>query len=392
MKKTILLLSLLSVFALKAQNGSNYNPIITGAPFLRIAPDARSGGLGDQGVATSPDAFSQYWNPAKYVFGTSYSGVGVSYTPYMNKLTNDVFLLNGSFYTFLGEEERSTLAASIYYFNMGEIQLNTLMPGSSEIYNMGVSKPNEFAIDFSYGLKLADVYSMAVTARYIRSDLFNNISNTNNAQTKAANTFAVDLTGYFQSDRTSSFAGYEGRWRAGWGIFNMGPKLDYSDDDSQNSSFLPTNLRLGVGYDLFFDDENKLGLTFEATKLLVPAPKPVYDEDGNIVGKEIPDDSFISGMFKSFGNKDAMKEITYSISGEYTFNNAFAFRAGYFYENPDKGARQYVTLGAGLKYQSFGIDLSYLITTSNVNNALDNTLRFGLTWDFGGETSTNNDY
>jgi len=387
MKKTILLLSLLSIFALKAQS-----PIITGAPFLRIVPDARSGGLGDQGVATSPDAFSQYWNASKYVFGTSYSGVGVSYTPYMNKLTNDVFLLNGSFYTFLGEEERSTLGASIYYFNMGEIQLNTLMPGSSEIMNMGISKPNEFAIDFSYGLKLADVYSMAVTARYIRSDLFNNISNANNAQTKAASSFAVDLTGYFQSDLTSSLAGYEGRWRAGWGIFNMGPKLDYSDDDSQNASFLPTNLRLGVGYDLFFDDENKLGVTFEATKLLVPAPEIVYDEDGVPTGKQVPDDNFLSGMFKSFGNEDAIKEITYSISAEYTFNNAFAFRAGYFHENPNKGARQFVTLGAGLKYQSFGIDLSYLITTSKVNNALDNTLRFGLTWDFGGETSTNSDY
>ncbi|MDR3273000.1 MAG: type IX secretion system outer membrane channel protein PorV [Flavobacteriaceae bacterium] len=388
MKKTILLLSLLSVFALKAQD-NNYNPIITGAPFLRIAPDARAGGLADQGVATSPDAFSQYWNPSKYVFGASYSGIGVSYTPYMNKLTNDVFLLNGTFYTFLGEEERSTLAASVYYFNMGEIDLNTLI--GSDIVNMGTAKPNEFAIDFSYGLKLADVYSMAVTARYIRSDLFNNVSSSDNAQTKAAGTFAVDLTGYFQTDRTNSFGGYEGRWRAGWGLFNMGPKLDYSDD-SENSSYLPTNLRLGAGYDLFLDEENKVGLTFEAAKLLVPAPKEIYDADGKVIGKQIPDDNFLSGMFKSFGNKDAGKEITYSISGEYVFNNAFAFRAGYFYENPDKGARQFVTLGAGLKYQSFGLDFSYLITTAKQNNALDNTLRFGLTWDFGGETSNNYNY
>ncbi|MXO33425.1 type IX secretion system outer membrane channel protein PorV [Apibacter sp. B3889] len=380
MKKRILILTLLLFSAFKAQN-RNY-AIVTGAPFLRISPDARSGGLGDQGVATSPDGFSQFWNPSKYVFGTSYSGVGLSYTPYMNKLTSDVFLLNGTFYTFLGEEERSTLAASIYYFNMGEIQLNELL--GNNIVEKGISKPNEFALDVSYGLKLADVYSMAVTARYVRSDLFNNVDNSS-AQTKAANTFAVDVTGYFQSEKSSSFGNYEGRWRAGWGLFNMGPKLDYSDS-KENSSYLPTNLRLGVGYDLYFDDDNKLGLTFEATKLLVPAPEEVKNPDGSIT-YQVPDKSFISGMFNSFSNKDVGKEITYSIAGEYTFNNAFAFRTGYFYENPDKGGRQYVTLGAGLKYQSFGIDFSYLITTSSVNNALDNTLRFGLTWDFGGDAT-----
>lgn len=380
MKKRILILTLLLFSAFKAQN-RNY-AIVTGAPFLRISPDARSGGLGDQGVATSPDGFSQFWNPSKYVFGTSYSGVGLSYTPYMNKLTSDVFLLNGTFYTFLGEEERSTLAASIYYFNMGEIQLNELL--GNNIVEKGISKPNEFALDVSYGLKLADVYSMAVTARYVRSDLFNNVDNSS-AQTKAANTFAVDVTGYFQSEKSSSFGNYEGRWRAGWGLFNMGPKLDYSDS-KENSSYLPTNLRLGVGYDLYFDDDNKLGLTFEATKLLVPAPQEVKNLDGSIT-YQVPDKSFISGMFNSFSNKDVGKEITYSIAGEYTFNNAFAFRTGYFYENPDKGGRQYVTLGAGLKYQSFGIDFSYLITTSSVNNALDNTLRFGLTWDFGGDAT-----
>lgn len=384
MKKSILLLTILCFAAYKAQD--NRYAIVTGAPFLRISPDARSGGLGDQGVATSPDGFSQYWNPSKYVFGTSYSGVGVSYTPYMNKLTNDVFLLNGTFYTFLGEEERSTVAASIYYFNMGEIQLNELL--GNNIVEKGISKPNEFAIDLSYGLKLADVYSMAVTARYIRSDLFNNVDNSS-VQTKAANTFAVDVTGYFQSNKSEVFKNYQGRWRAGWGIYNMGPKLDYSDSQ-ENSSYLPTNLRLGVGYDLYFNEENKLGLTFEATKLLVPAPENVTDSNGT-THTEVPDKSFISGMFSSFGNKDVGKEITYSISGEYTFNNAFAFRTGYFYENPDKGGRQYVTLGAGLKYQSFGIDFSYLITTSSVNNALDNTLRFGLTWDFGGETNSSYD-
>lgn len=367
-------------------------PVLTGAPFLRVSPDARAGGMGDQGVATSPDGFSQFWNASKYVFGGSYSGVGVSYTPYLSNLTNDVFLLNGTFYTFLGEEESSTIAASIYYFNLGEIQLTDIV--GNNIVNNGIAKPNEFAVDFSYGLKLADTYSMSVTAKYIRSDLFNNVGNTANSQTKAANTFAVDVAGYFQTERGDSFLrDYEGRIRAGWGLFNMGPKLDYSNNQ-ETSSYLPTTLRLGGGYDLYFDDSNRLSINLELAKLLVPTPQPVYDTNGELTGYETPDKSFISGMFSSFGDapdgfSEELKEVTYSLGAEYSFNDTFSFRAGYFHESPMKGARQYATLGAGLKYQSFGIDVSYLITTSKTNSALDNTLRFGLTWDFGGATSQN---
>ncbi|MCB9202284.1 MAG: type IX secretion system outer membrane channel protein PorV [Flavobacteriales bacterium] len=373
-----ILISLVSL-QLFSQNNDEIRPVLTGAPFLRIAPDARSGGLGDQGVATTGDAFSQYWNAAKYNFASSTSGLGISYTPYLSKLTNDVFLLNAAFFTQVGDEERSTIGASIYYFNIGEIQLNNIV--GTQIVETGIAKPNEFAIDVSYGLKLSDYYSMAVTGRFIRSDLYNNISDSNNSQTKAASSFAVDLAGYYQGEEHTSFGYMDGRVRAGFQVSNIGPKLDYSDNE-ENASYLPTNLRLGVGYDLLLDDENKIGVTFETSKLLVPTPQ----EDGTI-----PNKSVIDGMFSSFGDapgggSEELKEFTYSLSAEYAFNNTFAFRTGYFHENRLKGARQFLTLGLGLKYNSLGFDASYLITTSQINNALDNTLRFGITWDIGEET------
>ncbi len=360
----------------QAQQTTITRPVLTGAPFLRVAPDARSGGLGDQGVATTSDVFSQYWNAAKYLFSTNTAGLGISYTPYLSNLTNDVFLLNGTFYTFLGTEERSNLGVSIYYFNLGEIQLNNIV--GNQIVEQGIAKPNEFSIDFSYGLKLSDTYSMSVTGRYIRSDLFNNVSNTENSQTKPASSFAVDLAGYLQTDTFNSLGDLDARVRGGFQISNIGPKLDYSDSDD-NSSFLPTNLRLGAGYDTYLDDYNRIGINLEAAKLLVPTPQ----EDGTI-----PDDGVIEGIFASFndapdGVSEEIKEVTYSISAEYSYNEMFSFRTGYFHESPEKGARQYLTLGAGLKYQRFGIDVSYLITTSKINSALDNTLRFGLTWNMG---------
>lgn len=385
MKKNVIILFALvfsvSIYAqvVTSENDEKIRAIITGAPFLRVAPDARSAGLGDQGVATTADAFSQYWNAAKFNFASTTSAASIAYTPYLTKLTNDIFLLNASYFTQVGDENRSTIGASIYYFNIGEIQLNRIE--GNNIINTGTAKPNEFAIDLSYGLKLADTYSMAVTGRYIRSDLYNNISSTENVQTKAANTFAVDLAGYYQGNEHTSISDLDGRLRAGFQISNIGPKLDYSDD-VDNASYLPTNLRLGAGYDLFLDDENKVGLTLETSKLLVPTPQ----ENGITPNKGV-----LEGMFSSFsdapgGGSEELKEFTYSASAEYVYDNTFALRMGYFNENPMKGARSYLTLGLGLKYQSFGFDASYLITTSKINSALDNTLRFSLTFDIGTET------
>ena len=370
------------------------NPILTGAPFLRISPDARAGGLGDQGVATSADNYSQFWNAAKYSFAQDYSGVAFSYTPYMSSLTSDVFLLNATYYTFLGQDERSTLGASIYYFNMGEIQLNSLNAATGDIVNEGMAKPNEFSIDLSYGLRLTDNYSMAVTGRFIRSDLFNGISD---GTVQPANTFAVDLAGYYQSE-TMDTDKFEGKLRGGFQISNIGPKLDYSNSED-NASYLPTTLRLGVGYDFKFDDYNKVGITTEFSKLLVPTPTYEVDADGNVISgsRYIPNKGVVESLFSSFGDapgggNEELKEIMYSVGAEYSYNDALFIRTGYFHENKLKGDRQHLTLGLGLKYNSFAFNASYLIPMSDTNNALENTLRFGIAWNFGGETQNNYDY
>lgn len=355
---------------------SGVQPVLTGAPFLRISPDARAGGMGDQGVVTSTDVFSQFWNAAKYPFAKTSSGVGVSYTPYMSKLTSDVFLLYGSFYTFLGDDERSTLSASLYYFNMGEVNLTELDAGNN-IRDNGTVKPNEFSIDLAYGLKLSDNYSMAVTGKFIRSDFGSFNSDT---PFKPANTFAVDVSGYYMGNRHESISGYEGRIKGGWAIQNLGPKLDYTGDE-ESRSYLPTMARLGLGYDLLIDDMNRFSLSGEASKILVPGPDEVTGE--------VPNVGPIDGIGKSFKNK---KSIMFSGAAEYSYDETFALRAGYFAESPEQGARQYATVGVGFKYASFGLDLSYLINTSKINTALDNTLRFGLTWNIGSETYNAQDY
>ncbi|RRQ45880.1 type IX secretion system outer membrane channel protein PorV [Chryseobacterium sp. SC28] len=360
-----------SIFAFS----QNIQPVLTGAPFLRISPDARAGGMGDQGVVTSTDVFSQFWNAAKYPFARVSSGFGVNYTPYMSKLTNDVFLLYGSYYTFLGDDERSTISASIYYFNMGDVDLTDIV--GNEVIQNGTAKPNEFSIDVAYGLKLTDTYSMAVTGRFIRSDIGGGFNS--NSTLQPANTFAVDVSGYFVSPRHESISGYEGRVKAGWAVQNLGPRLDYTGDE-ESRSYLPTMARLGLGYDLLIDDQNRFSVSGEASKILVPGP----DENGNV-----PNVGVIEGIGKSFNNK---KSIMFSGAAEYSYDETFALRAGYFTEAPEQGARQYATVGVGFKYASFGLDLSYLINTSNINTALDNTLRFGLTWNIGSETYNAQDY
>lgn len=348
-----------------AQDLSKIKPIYTGAPFLRIAPDARSGGMANQGVATTPDAFSQYWNAAKYPFANASSAIGINYTPYLNKITNDVFLLYASYYTKLGEGDRSSLSASVYYFNMGSINLSTLV--GNTVQNVGTAKPSEFSLDIAYGLKLADSFSMAITGRYVRSDLSGGFNS--NSTIKAGNSFAVDVSGYYESPTMESFGNNQGRIRAGFAVQNLGPKLDYSNN-SNTKSPLPTMLRLGAGYDLLLEGDNRIGLTGEVSKLLVPAtdvnPNGTFNET-----------SVISGIGKSFSNKNS---LIYSVAADYSYQDTFDVRAGYFRESADQGSRQFATVGVGVKYQAFGLDLSYLINTSKVNSALDNTFRFGLTW------------
>lgn len=361
-KKFVLGVSLGMGLMVSAQ--TNTGQVLTGAPFLRIAPDARAGGMADQGVVTSPDAFSQFWNAAKYPFGKESSSLGLTYTPYMSKLTNDVFLLYGAYQQKIGDDNRSTISGSIYYFNMGEVELTDIR--GTEVISSGKVKPNEFAIDVAYGLKLSDNYAMSVTGRYIRSD-FGSFGSSSTL--KPANTFAIDVSGYYEGNK-HQISTYEGKARGGFSIQNLGPKLDYTGDENQRS-YLPTTARLGGAYDLFLDPKNRISTSLEFSKILVPG----RTETG------VPNVGVVEGIGKSFSNP---KSIMWSLGAEYSYDEAFAVRGGYFRESEVQGARQFATLGVGLKYKSFGLDISYLINTARVNTALDNTLRFGLTWNIGG--------
>lgn len=376
-KKILLGLTIAAGSMSFGQDLSNIRPVLTGAPFLRIAPDARSGGMADQGVVTSPDVYSQFWNAAKYPFSRNTSGLGVNYSPHLGKLTNDIFLLYGSYYKMLGQEERSTISASIYYFNMGEVDLRRLVsPGV--VANEGTAKPNEFAIDVAYALKLSDTYSMAVTGRYIRSDLSGGFNT--NTTLKPANSFAVDVSGYYSSPSFSGLGGLDNKLNAGFAIQNLGPKLDYTGDDNSRS-YLPTMARLGVGYEVSVDNVNKVSVSVEGSKLLVPGSQLV---DANRGVYEVPNVGVIEGITKSFNNE---KSVMLSGAVEYNYDNSFFVRGGYFHESEVQGARQFATTGIGIKYNSLVLDVSYLVNMSKVNTSLDNTLKFGLTWNIGEESS-----
>jgi len=352
----------------------NPNPITTAAPFLLIAPDARAGGMGDIGVATSPDAFSQHWNASKMAFMPPQFSVGVIYTPWLRELTNDVFLGGFSFANRI--DERSAWAASLKYFNLGQIDL-TDINGAPE----GTEKLNEFSVDGSYSLKLSEMYSMGVTLRYIRSDL--GIESANST-INPVNTFSVDISGYFQSNE-ANYGNFNGIWRGGFNISNIGPKVSYSNDGKEN--FIPTNLKIGGGFDFILDNYNKLSLNLEFNKLLVPTPS-ISVNDNNQPPYVQEDVSFFSGIFKSFGDapdgfSEELKEFTWGLGAEYMYDNAFAVRAGYFNESDLKGARKYFTIGSGFKFKSTRLDISYLFNASDINNPLENTLRFSLSFDFG---------
>ncbi|PIE50359.1 MAG: hypothetical protein CSA38_03965 [Flavobacteriales bacterium] len=366
--------------ATTAFSQQNLRPVLTGAPFLRVAPDARAAGMGDQGVATSADVFSQFWNAAKYPFSRNTSGVGVNYSPYLSKLTSDVFLLYGSYYKFLGEEERSTISASVYYFNMGAVDLRKIVsPGV--VANEGTAKPSEFALDVAYALKLSDQYSMAVTGRFVRSDLSGGFNT--DTTLKPANSFAVDVSGYYSSPKFGT-GDMESSVNGGFAIQNLGPKLNYSADDDSRA-YMPTMARLGVGYNMHLDSKNTISLSVEGSKLLVPGAEKVgVDPNTQFDIYEVPNVGVMEGIGKSFKNE---KSLMFSGAAEYNYDNAFFIRTGYFKESDVQGARQFATAGVGIKYNSLGLDVSYLLNTSKINTALDNTLRFGLTWNIGEETT-----
>ena len=376
MKKTILFILLILATQLTfAQN--NIRVVTTAVPFLSIAPDARAAALGDQGVATSSDAFSNHWNPAKYAFTRNDNGAAISYTPYLSKLVNDIFLADVTYYRAI--DDRSTWAVGLRYFSLGEIQIGET---PADFVNPLIERPNEYVFDASYALKLSDKFSMAIQGSFLTSDLKLRSSTTNDST--SASTVAVGVSGFYQSYEVP-YSSFSGMWRAGFNISNIGPKLKYEDEGQ--SDFLPTNLKLGGGFDFIFDSYNKLAVSLEINKLLVPSPS-VVDANGSY---SQPDDvGVLSGIFKSFGDapdgfSEELKEFTWSLGAEFMYDESFALRAGYFNENELKGARKFFTLGAGFKYNVIDVDLSYLISAGRVVNPLENTLRFSLTFNFGAE-------
>lgn len=393
MKKTILLT--LSLFPFSLVKAQQERPITTAVPFLTVAADARAAGMADMGVATSADAFSQQWNPAKYAFALYKQGASASYTPYLTGLANDISLGQITYYNKISD--RSAFAGSIRYFGFGDIELRKTGDPEEQFATVA---PNEFAIDGSYSLKLSEKFSMAVGARFIHSNL--KVA-TDNTDATAASTFAIDVAGFYQSEEIA-YNSFNGRWRAGFNLQNLGPKISY-DNDEISSNFIPANLKLGGGFDFILDDYNKLGVNLELNKLLVPTPKVGYN-NGSYSGKDMNGDGtvdetdydlayndyrktgWVSGLFKSLGDapdgfKEELKEVMYSVGAEYSYQDAFAMRLGYHHENISKSGLRYFSLGAGFKYTSVKVDVSYLFSASKIPNPLENTLRFSLTFNFG---------
>ena len=371
---------ILSNVSVQAQDDTN--TITTAVPFLAIAGDARAAGMGEQGVATSPDAYAVQWNPAKLAFLPDQHNVGINYTPYLGNLVNDIGLLQAVYANRI--DDRSAFAASLRYFSLGTINTRTGAEGP------GLDiKPNEFSIDATYALKLDDQFSMAVSGRFLQSNL--RIQQLDEfADASPASSFGVDISGYYQSEE-QVYNNFDGRWRAGFNISNIGPKVSY--DDAGQENFIPTNLKLGGGFDFILDSYNKIFVGLEFNKLLVPTPplrgRVDTNGDGEITSED-DDVNFFSGIFQSFGDapdgfSEELKEVTWSLATEYTYNDVFALRAGYFNESDIKGARKFATLGAGFEFNSIDLDLSYLFSTGSVRSPLENTLRFGLTFTFGEE-------
>ena len=361
---------LLGTFLSFSQNSNRV--ITTGVPFLMITSDARAAGMGELGVATSADNYSQQWNPAKYAFASNEKGVGLSYTPYLSKLVDDIFL--GNIIYFKKIDDRSSWATSLRYFSLGEIQFNELIAGS--IVDQGIQRPTELTLDLSYALKLSSVFSMAVAGRFIYSDL----KIAMDADTSSASSLGVDIAAFYESE-LFKIKSNSAVVRSGINISNIGPRLNY--DSGSQKSFIPTNLRLGAGLDLIFDDNNTVGFYTEFSKLLVPTPVAIYDSSQNFLGYRQPDIDFINGIFTSFtdapdGLSEELSEITAAMGIEYSFQDSFSIRTGFFNESQVKGSRQYLTMGAGFNLNFIDIDLSYLFSTSRVRNPLENTIRFSL--------------
>jgi hypothetical protein len=346
-------------------NGSNAGAISTAVPFLTISPDSRSGALGDAGVALSPDANANYWNPSKLAFIEDDNEVSASYSPWLRNLVPDISL---SYLSYAHKiDDRNSIGLSLRYFDIGSVQLTD---GSGN--SLGTFTPAEFSVDGSFARKFGENFSLGLTLRYIHSNLANGSATSPTEGSKAGNAIAADASMYYKNP-TQEF-GTDALFAFGVDISNIGSKISYTTTGP--SYYLPTNLRVGAANTWNFDADNQLTFTLDLNKLLVPT-----NPNSTV--------SVPAGIFQSFsdaGVSDEFKEIYYSTGFEYTYNKLFSLRAGYYYENPSFGGRQYVTLGFGLKYQDLGFDFSY-IAANQQNSPLANTLRFTLLYNFGGKST-----
>lgn len=366
-------LTAMSVLPTLAQNEikDQFNPVLTAVTSQSIAPDARSGSMGDIGAATEPDANSQRWNPAKYPFTISRAGMSVNYTPWLRSLTDGIALANLAGYVRIGDYQ--AVSASVNYFTLGEVQATDM-----------IVKPYEFSVDVAYSRMLSERFSAAVALRYMYSDLSGHYDD----NTTAGSAFAADIACYYNNyvmmgNRECLFA-------FGVDISNIGSKINYGEDYSY---FIPTNLRIGLGYTMPLNEYNKISFYADVNKLLVPSKPLQGEEESNEdyeerIRKDYYDVSSISGIFKSFGDsergfKGELEEIQWSVGAEYTYNDKFSLRAGYHHESEMQGNRKYFTVGAGFRMSVLNIDAGYVVATSP-SNPLDQTLRVSLGFDFDG--------
>ena len=359
-----------------------FNPVTTSVTSQTIAPDARAAGLGDVGAATEADVYSQFWNPAKYPFAISRAGVGLSYTPWLRQLVNDIGLAHMSGYYRIGDY--AAISAGIRYFSLGEVTTNDNSGGSSSAPALTI-RPYEMSADVAYSLMLSEKFSIAAAVRWIYSDL--TYSYTDN--TTPGSAFAADLALYYQN--YLNIGQRECQLGIGMNVSNIGSKITMGED--ANSEFIPTNLRLGASLMIPVDEYNRFTLAADANKLLVPT-YPHQNEGESTedyqrrVQKDYYDVSSIGGIFKSFGDapggfKEELDEISLSVGAEYVYHDQFSVRAGYHHESANKGNRKYFTVGAGFKMSAFTLDAGYVIATAK-SNPLDQTMRFSLTFDMDG--------
>ncbi|MGN6267269.1 MAG: type IX secretion system outer membrane channel protein PorV [Ginsengibacter sp.] len=381
LKLTAIIMLIGATVSLKAQSANPINVVTTAVPFLRISPDARSGGMGDVGIATIPDASSIFWNLSKIPFAKDQSALVLTYTPWLKGLDlNDVYLISAAGYHQI--DDMQAISGSVRYFSLGNIQFTDNRGNDLQTY-----RPREFAVDAGYSRKLSDRVGLGISLRYINSNLASGQSASGSTY-KTGTAVAGDLSLFSDGSEGGTVSGFN------WGvaISNLGSKISYTND-AQEKDFIPANLGLGAAYVNVVDETSKITFGLDVNKLLVPTPPAIGDSAGLV---NYHNKGVVGSWFSSFGDapggfSEELKEFQISVGGEYTYNDQFSLRLGYFYENPTKGDRQYFTVGAGLNYNVFGLNFSYLIPSGNgVNrNPLSNTLRFSILFNLGSQNSEN---